>query len=293
MTFDYIKNLIINIFLYKKSRYLIRPAWSKELQTIPPNFGYAKRISLDELNVIINKKKKKIPKDYFQSKINDEIAIVILTCKREKLLKRLIKNLNNFLKNIETFKNYKIYVVDNASNYNENNETCKNYNIKNYLYIEKNIGMSNALRKVYKLINSDYILLIEDDFNIKYQKPFLKNCIDIFKEFNDIGVIRLKNQNNWWKKNRIITDLRQTKSKVKFWTWVPCKNENGWCAGSVIFKKKCLDLAGGIPYSLNINRFQFYVYENYVANKFNKLWNAAKIENCYPFFQPNDNEPIV
>ena len=26
------------------------------------------------------------------------------------------------------------------------------------------------------------------------------------------------------------------------------------------------------------------------GKKFNKLFLAAKLENCYPFFQPNDNE---
>ena len=32
--------------------------------------------------------------------------------------------------------------------------------------------MSNALRKVYKSINSDYIMFVEDDFDINYEKPF-------------------------------------------------------------------------------------------------------------------------
>ena len=153
--------------------------------------------------------------------------------------------------------------------------------------------MSNALRKVYKSINSDYIMFVEDDFDINYKKPFLKSCVEIFEEFKDIGIIRLKNQNNWWKKERVISQLRTTRSNVNFWTWVPKNEFNGWCAGSVIFKKECYDMVGGLPYSPNINRFQFYIYENYFAKKFNKMWNAAKIENCYPFFQPNDNDPIL
>ena len=35
-------------------------------------------------------------------------------------------------------------------------------------------------------------------------KTFFKNCVEIFEEFKDIGIIRLKNQNNWWKKERVM-----------------------------------------------------------------------------------------
>jgi hypothetical protein len=291
--YEYLKHLIINIFLYNKKKYHRRPDWSKELQTSPPNFGNAKRISDLELAEINNYKLKIRPKYSYFKKKNNTIAIVILTCKREKSLESLIKNLNFFLTKIENFKSYVIYVVDNESDKEKNMNLCKKFKIDHYIYFKNNIGMSNALRKVFNIIDSEYILFIEDDFNIKYKKPFLKNCIDIFNEFKDIGIIRLKNQNNWHKKNRVISNLRTTSSKIRFWTWVPNGTENGWCAGSVMFKKKYLDLIGGIPYSFNINRFQFYIYENYIAKKFNKFWNAAKIENCYPFYQNNDTDPIL
>lgn len=290
---DYIKNLLLNFLFYRKNKFINRPDWSKELQTSPPNFGKAKRIDNFQLNNIIETKKKLIPQKYSKKKNNQNISIVILTCKREQLFENLIKKLKFFLKNVETYKYYDIYVVDNGSNKTKNSLTCKENNIDNYIYFKKNLGMSNALRKVYKSINSDYIMFVEDDFDINYEKPFLKNCVEIFEEFKDIGIIRLKNQNNWWKKERIISEFRTTKNNVNFWTWIPKNEFNGWCAGSVIFKKECYDIVGGLPYSPNINRFQFYIYENYFAKKFNKMWNAAKIENCYPFFQPNDNDPIL
>ena len=59
-----------------------------------------------------------------------------------------------------------------------------------------------------------------------------------------------------------------------------------------MFKKNYYDSVGNLPISLNIGRFQFFVYENFYAKKFNKYWNAAKIENCYPFVQNNKANPI-
>ena len=91
---------------------------------------------------------------------------------RTNLFEKLNKEIKIFfLKNVETYKYYDIYEVDNGSNKTKNSLTCKENNIDNYIYF-KNLGMSNALRKVYKSINSDYIMFVEDDFDINYENLF-------------------------------------------------------------------------------------------------------------------------
>lgn len=291
--FYYLKYLIYNLFFYKKKLYENRPEWSNQEQTDPPNFGQAKIITNNEFEKIINHKneiRKKILKR--KKEYEDKVSIIILTCKRENLLEEMLDNLINYLNNYETYKRVELIIADNGSDYLKNYNLCKKYEISKYFYFKKNIGMSNALKKVYSKINSAYILFLEDDFLIKYEKPFLKNCIDVFNEYKDIGIIRLKNQNNWWKPSRIIAPKRTLKNGTKFWTWIPNEDLNGWCAGSVMFKKNYYDSVGNLPISLNIGRFQFFVYENFYAKKFNKYWNAAKIENCYPFVQNNKANPI-
>lgn len=291
--FNYFKNLVYNLFFYKKKFFENKPNWSNEEQSIPPNFGKAKIINHKNFKKIINQKSEIRKKNINnERKYNDKVSIIILTCKREYLLEQLLDNLTNFLNNYETYKKVELIVADNGSDFSKNSYLCKKYKISKHFFFKKNIGMSNALRKVYSKINSSYILFLEDDFLIKYQKPFIKDCIDIFNEYKDIGIIRLKNQNNWWKPSRIIAPKRTLNSGVKFWTWIPNEDLNGWCAGSVMFKKSYYDSVGSLPISLNVGRFQFFIYENYFAKKFNKYWNAAKIENCYPFIQNNKSKPI-
>ena len=79
-------------------------------------------------------------------------------------------------------------------------------------------------------------------------------------------------------------------------TWFPSINGrlNVWAAGSVMFRKVSYLSIGEIIYKKNISRntigHQGFYYEEVYGKKYNKKWLAAKIENCYPFIQPNDNE---
>ena len=156
--------------------------------------------------------------------------------------------------------------------------------------LKKNIGMCSALNEIYKNIDSEFTMLIEDDFIVDFKKPFMKDCIKIFKNFPEIGIIRLKNQNNWGKSFRRIGPIRNI-DKIKFWTWFPSYNyrHNVWCAGSVIFRHVSYLKLGPINCKNNIprinNNHQGIQYEEIYGKKFNKIWLAAKIYNCYPFVQ--------
>ena len=83
-------------------------------------------------------------------------------------------------------------MVDNGSNEDLLRWAKKSKFFNIIIHHKTNIGMAAALNDAYKKINGEYILLIEDDFYIDYSKPFIKKCINIFDEFPEIGIIRLK-----------------------------------------------------------------------------------------------------
>jgi len=275
-------------------------SWSKKIQTDPPDFGRAKFIPRFLLNFIVKKRSARNVNLISQSKTDDNIrsglvSIVILSCKRLEELKRLVKSLRNFLENEETFINYEIVLVDNGSGEELISWARGSSFFDRIIANKKNLGMALALNEAYKKVAGEYILLIEDDFIIDYSKPFIQDCINLFDEFPDIGIIRLKNQRNWGKRYRIIGPIRTTSSGLDFWTWVPSLNGklNVWCAGSVIFRKISFSSTGDIPvgpnYPRSASKHHGVLYEEDFGKKYNKFWLAAKIKNCYPFIQPNDN----
>ena len=272
----------------------------KSTQTDPPDFGNAKFINTFIANIICKIRRAKslkiIESDINKNLLSNKISIIILSCKRINSLKRLYSSLKIFLSEIETYKNYEVILVDNGSG-NELINWAHSTNFFNKIIpIKKNIGMCAALNQVYQTIDTEFTMLIEDDFIIKYNKPFMENCLKIFKNFPEIGIIRLKNQNNWGKKFRRIGPIRKI-NEIKFWTWFPSFNykHNVWCAGSVIFRHVGYLKLGQINCKDNVSRLnnnhQGIQYEETYGKKFNKIWLAAKIYNCYPFVQlDQDNE---
>ena len=138
------------------------------------------------LNLIIFIRQKKLEKYYnyektYNNKIDNFISIVILTCKRVNTLERLLKSLKIYLEKIEKYKDYEIILVDNGTKLNDIENISKDKIFSKYIRFEENIGMLNALKIAFNSCNGEFIMLIEDDFIIDYQKPFFKNCIDLFK----------------------------------------------------------------------------------------------------------------
>jgi len=274
--------------------------WSKQLQTSPPDFGKAKFLPRWLFKLIYKKRQVRNKPIILDSKINptfikDKISIVILSCKRLKELRRLIDTLKEYFSKIKPKVDLEIILVDNGSGSDLINWAKKEVFFDKIIANKKNLGMAVALKEAYEKTNGEYILLIEDDFIIDYEKPFLENCIEIFNEFYDIGIIRLKNQRNWGKRYRLIGPKRSTSNGTNFWTWIPSFNGklNVWCAGSVMFRKVSLTSSGEIPIGPNFPRtnkmHQGVLYEEEFGKQYNKNWLAAKIEDCYPFIQPNDN----
>ena len=269
-------------------------------QTDPPDFGRAKRVPNWWLRLSVRRRRpwaEKIIKNASKRSgfIQGKISIVILSCKRLRELQRLVSGLGEFLKSIETYRNFETVLVDNGSGH-ELIEWAKQTGFFDSIVAhEQNLGMAVALNNAFNQVQGEYILLLEEDFIIEYSRPFLDDCLSIFSEFPEIGIIRLKNKRNWGKPFRIISPLRVTTRGIEFWTWLPSFNGklNVWTAGSVMFRKASFIETGPIPVGPNFDRSQSshqgVLYEEVYGKKYNKHWLAAKIRNCYPFVQPDDH----
>jgi hypothetical protein len=272
-----------------------RPQWAQEKQTDPPNFGQSKRIPRWLLNLLVWRRQRKTEK-ILQNSTNycsfepGFISLVVLSCKRFPEFKRLCTSMVPFFQEVENYPKLEIILVDNGSDA-KLVEYAKQLNFFDTIIAHpENLGMAGALNDVYQHCKGEYIMLIEDDMIVDYEQPFLNRCIEVLNEFDEIGLIRLKNQNNWWKPFRIISPLRTTSSETAFWTWLPSfptRSANVWACGSVLFRKLSFFSTGLLP--VGEGRMQASLVESTYGKLYNKTWLAAKVKDCYPVFQPNDN----
>lgn len=280
-------------------------AWNQERQPNPPYFGQARLLPRWWVELVVSMRRGRCIRIIEQAEKYCSfepglVSLVILCCKRLYELKRLYESLRPFLEDIETYRNIEKILVDNGSGEQLVKEV-ETWNFFNHIIAHRqNLGMATALNRAYLECRGEYILLLEEDFVLEYHRPFLENCLQVFNEYPEIGIIRLKNQNNWWKPQRRIAPLRSTSGGVEFWTWLPARHWrpsldrilNVWSSGSVLFRKVSFFSTGRIPEVENVSRdgrsHQGYVYEYVYGQRYNKVWLAAKIKNCYPFFQPND-----
>ncbi len=277
-----------------------RPAWATETQPDPPNFGRARLIPRWWLDWIVRRRRRKVRPIIERAKESPDfepglVSIVILSCQRPDELKRLVHSLSTFLDEVEDCKKIETILVDNGSGPELLQWAEDSGFFTRIIAHEKNLGMAVALDHAFPTCRGEFILLLEEDFIVKYDRPFLKRCLTLFAEYPEIGIIRLKNQNNWGKPFRIIGPRRDTSDATSFWTWLPSRNGslNVWAAGSVLFRKVSFTATGPIPVGANVGRekphHQGVIYELHYGKRYNKTWLAAKIKDCYPFIQPNDN----
>lgn len=278
----------------KKGEMEIRPQWAREKQTDPPNFGKAKRIPKWLLNYVVRRRRRKTSailsnSARYCSFEKGLVSLVVLSCKRFSEVKRLCESMTAFFERSENYEGIEKILVDNGSGSLLVDYAQGIQFFDTIIAHPENLGMAKALNDAYQRCRGEFIMLVEDDMIVEYDRPFLQGCIDIFREFPEIGIIRLKNQNNWWKSYRIVGPLRSTSSGVSFWTWLPSLNGeyNVWACGSVIFRKVSFLSTGLLP--IGEGRNQAYLVENVYGKKYNKTWLAAKVKNCYPVVQPNDN----
>ncbi len=278
------------------------PNWIFQKQTNPPTFGYARLADMGMLEKEVARRRGRCSQiinnaDKYCNFKEVKISLIVLSCKRWHILKRLVGSMKDYFGRVEDYPHIEKVLVDNGSGEELIEEAKEMDFFDKVIAYPQNLGMVGALKDAYKKVDGEYILFIEDDFILDYDRPFIADAIKVFNEFPEIGIIRLKNQNNWWKPHRVIAPLRKTKDGVEFWTWLPSRDGklNVWCAGSAVFRKVSYFSTGELPdveenTPRNRRLHQGYIYECLYGKRYNKDWLAAKIRDCYPFFQPNLNK---
>ncbi len=278
------------------------PDWKRERQTTPPTFGWAKRVSHRTLERAVGRRRAicaGIIRDSarYCRFTPGSVSLVVLSCRRWGALERLIDSMRPLGAGAGHEPLVERVLVDNGSGDTLVQQATAKGFFDRIIAHPRNLGMVGALRHAFRRVEGEYVLLVEDDFVLDATPPFLADCLSVFDEFPEIGLIRLKNQNNWWKPHRVIGPPRETRGGVAFWTWLPSVNGmlNVWCAGSVLFRKASYFHTGELPEAPeNPTRDQVlhqgYVYECVYGQAYNRTWLAAKLRDHCPFWQPNDNE---
>jgi glycosyltransferase involved in cell wall biosynthesis len=276
-----------------------RPDWAQQRQPDPPNFGQAELLSEEELERWVRRRRPRAERilergralcDYEEGMV----SLVVLSYRRLPELRRLLDGLVPFFQQVEDYRPIEKVHVENGSG-SEIVDYVKGLGFFNQVIVHPvNIGMAAALDDAYRRVRGEYVLFVEDDFLIDYDRPFLRRAVEVLEEYPEIGIVRLKDQNNWWKPFRRIAPIRRTSSGTEFWTWVPSRDLrwNVWAAGSVLFRKVSYAHTGRMPTRSRLRRRTGgMLYENVFGRRYNRTWLAAKLKDVQPFVQPNDNLP--
>ncbi len=278
------------------------PNWKYQRQTDPPTLGWAVPVSEKKLETIVQKRRAVCEQYlhlYDQTDLYTKgmVSVVILSCKRPEALARLIQSAKPFFDKTETYKNVEFLLADNGSGPELVRQAQTSGFFHRIFDFENNLGMVGALRVAFALARGEFVLFLEDDFVLDFDRPFLESAIALFRERPEIGLIRLKDQNNWWKPFRRMGPVQKTQAGTEFRVWVPSTDGslNGWCGGSTLFRKAAYLSVGGLPrVEQNPERskklHQGFIYECVYGRRFNERWLSAKIEKGCPFYQPNDND---
>ena len=83
---------------------------------------------------------------------NLTIQLVLYEDKKETIFKCL-----------DNFENFKVIILDNSNNFKLKKEILKNYKIHKYILEEKNLGYSKGHNKIAKLVDTEYLLILNAD----------------------------------------------------------------------------------------------------------------------------------
>lgn len=280
-----------------------RPDWSQERQPDPPNFGEATLLSERQLERWVRRRRPKAERIVARSpELFDYepglVSLIVLSCRRLPELRRLCETLVPFFDHVEDHPRIEKILVDNGSG-PELVDYARGLGFFDEVVAHpENLGMPAALDDAFRRCRGEYVLFVEDDFLLDHDRPFVGRAVEVLEENPEIGIMRLKDQNNWWKPFRRIGPLRRTGSGTEFWTWVPSRSRtwNVWAAGSVLFRRVSFFSTGPLPtearfWQRKARGSGAVLYEEVYGRRYNRTWLAAKIKGGQPFVQPNDNAP--
>jgi len=90
--------------------------------------------------------------------VKPKVAVVVITHNGKKYLKTCIESLLN-----QTYRNFDIFLIDNSSMDGSSEYVKQNFPMVKIIRFEKNLGFAKAYNIAIKMIDADYIALLNDD----------------------------------------------------------------------------------------------------------------------------------
>jgi GT2 family glycosyltransferase len=110
-----------------------------------------------------------------------KVAVAVITHNGKKYLKTCIESLLN-----QTYKNFDIYLIDNASSDGSSEYVKQNFPMVKIIRFEKNLGFAKAYNIAIRMIDADYIALLNDD--TKTHPKWLEELVKAALEDERAGV---------------------------------------------------------------------------------------------------------
>ena len=230
----------------------------------------------------------------------DSVAMMVLSCKRAEAAKRLLKSLYRLA--AEDSGTPWIW-VDNGSDDDVLVPVKESGLFQTVIHHGVNRGMGFAINHAMEEIRAEHILFVEDDLVYVPGGPeaWIRQCLSIFREFPEIGIIKLKRKADWdtMYPYRRIGPLQTTSTGVRFHPWLPSPRwsfrwgqrpwypagiHNCWSLGPVMFRWCSWKENGPIPSGRG--RGQALAAEEVYARTYNTKWLAARPVDFAPFSQP-------
>ncbi len=123
-----------------------------------------------------------------------DITVCITSCNRFALLKQAIESLLN----LNTYPISRIVVIEDSGKLEIKDKILNSFSNKiELIFNEINIGQIKSIDKVYKTVDTPYILHIEDDYNFVGNTNFIQNSIDILSERTDVHQIWIRHMDDF------------------------------------------------------------------------------------------------
>jgi glycosyltransferase involved in cell wall biosynthesis len=225
---------------------------------------------------------------------NQRLSVVFLSCKRFPWLQKTVHHIHTHISKVEFNIKVEYILVDNGSGDGLINWATSTGIFNKIIINEQNEGIAQGYNRGFSAATGEFILQLGDDEICSTQEPFVRMSMDILGEHEDIGIVRLRNDETekMIKRQQPVGIPRSTVQGVEFYTLFPV---NGLpCAvyafASSLFKRQAYLYTGNIPI---VNRpkeslqrkgrplHPAHLQEITYAQIFQQYYNGAKIV-CIP-----------
>lgn len=212
---------------------------------------------------------------------NGKVSLVMLSCKRLDLLRQTCDALFAHIDEHEQGIDFEYIIVDNGSGKELTDYIDSLGRFDKKIYNGKNRGIAQGLNQGFSAATGEFIFQLEDDWLCNIDKPFIGVALEILKEFDDIGIVRLK-ATETRKTARNVGETRFTSSGIGVYPWLPTKMPCGaYCFGCGIFKRQAYLYTGPIPFKgIKPRRI-----EHEYARMFEAYYNGSRAEGLLETFQ--------